>query len=101
MKFYGGLAILLATVGKLLSHIKMSNVSQLSKLSNVIFSYIYYGGSHEFKIGFYGLIFLCDNTNQVMENPIPKFRQSSIISKKPGYVPEKIKILASYNYHRV
>ena len=41
MKFYGGLAILLATVGKLHSHIKMSNVSQLSKISNGIFSYIY------------------------------------------------------------
>ena len=26
-----------------------------------------------------------------MQNPIPKFRQSSIISEKPGYLFEKLK----------
>ena len=32
-----------------------------------------------------------------MQNPIPDFRQSSIISEKPGYVTEKLKTLASSN----
>ena len=53
-----------------------------------------------YKIGFYGLIFLLlDNTNYVMQNLIPKFRQSCIISEKPGYLSEKLKILTSCNYH--
>ena len=39
------------------------------------------GSCASYKIGFYGLIFLLlDNTNYVMQNLIPKFRQSSIIS---------------------
>ena len=29
-------------------------------------------------------------TNQIMQNPIYKFRQSSIISQKPGYLSKKI-----------
>ena len=45
---------------------------------------------------FYDLIILI-NTNYVMQNPIPNFRQSSIISEKPGYVTEKLKTLASSN----
>ena len=36
-----------------------------------------------------------------MQNLIPKFRQSSIISNKPGYLPEKPKYLTSSNYHRL
>ena len=36
-----------------------------------------------------------------MQKPIPKFRQSSFISKKAGYFPEKLKILTSSNYHKV
>ena len=36
-----------------------------------------------------------------MQNPIPKLRQSSIISKKPGLLSEKLKTLTSSNYHRV
>ena len=41
----------------------------------------------EIKIGFYGVVFLqFGNTNQVIQNSIPKFRQSSIISEKPGYI---------------
>ena len=41
---------------------------------------------------FFGLIFLkFNNTNQFMENPRPKFSQSSIVSKKPGYLSEKLK----------
>ena len=36
-----------------------------------------------------------------MQNLIPNFRQSSIISKKPGYLSEKLKILMSSNYHKV
>ena len=37
-------------------------------------------------IGFYGLIFLkFGSTNQVMQNPIPKLRQTSIIPKKPSF----------------
>ena len=35
-----------------------------------------------------------------MPNPIPKFRQSSIISEKPGYSSEKLKTLTSSNYPR-
>ena len=36
-----------------------------------------------------------------MQNPILKFRQSSCISEKPGYLSEKLKTLMSSNYHRV
>ena len=36
-----------------------------------------------------------------MQNSIPKFRQSSIISEKPGYLSEKLKILSSPYYNRV
>ena len=51
--------------------------------------------------GFYGLIFLkCSSTNQVMQNLIPKLRQTSIISKKPGFLSEKLKNLTSSNHHR-
>ena len=28
-----------------------------------------------------------------MQNPIPKFKQSCIISEKPGYLSEKLKTL--------
>ena len=41
------------------------------------------------------------STNEVTHNPIPKSRQTSIISKKPGFLPEKLKTLTSSNYHRV
>ena len=34
-----------------------------------------------------------------MQNPIAKFKQSSIISKEPGYLSEKLRILTSSNYH--
>ena len=36
-----------------------------------------------------------------MQNPQIKFRQSSIISEKPGYLSEKLKALTSSNYDRV
>ena len=36
-----------------------------------------------------------------MQNPIPKFKQSSIISEKPGYSSEQLKTLTNSNYHRV
>ena len=36
--------------------------------------------------------FFCSN-NQVMQNPIPKLRQTSIISKKPGFLSEILKTL--------
>ena len=36
-----------------------------------------------------------------MQNAIPKLRATSMISEKPGYVSEKLKTLASSNYHRV
>ena len=36
-----------------------------------------------------------------MENAILKFKQSSVISEKPGYLSEKLKTLTSSNYHRV
>ena len=39
--------------------------------------------------------------DQVMQNLIPKLRQTSIISKKPGFLSEKLKTLTSSNYHRV
>ena len=41
------------------------------------------------------------NTNQLMWNPIPKLRQSPIISEKPGYLSEKLKTVTSSNYHTV
>ena len=43
-----------------------------------------------------------DNTdNQVIQNPIPTFRQSSVISEKRGYFFEELKILTSSTHHRV
>ena len=36
-----------------------------------------------------------------MQNPIPKLRQPSVISKKPGFLSEKLKILTSSNYDGV
>ena len=36
-----------------------------------------------------------------MQSPVLKFRQISIISEKPGYLSEKLKILTNSNYHRV
>ena len=36
-----------------------------------------------------------------MQNLIPKFSQNSIISEEPGYFSEKLKALASSNYHRI
>ena len=36
-----------------------------------------------------------------MQNPIFKFRESSIISEKLGYLSEKLKTLTSSNYHNV
>ena len=41
------------------------------------------------------------STNQVMKNPTPKLRQTTVISKKPGFLTEKLKTLTSSNYHRV
>ena len=35
-----------------------------------------------------------------MQNPIPKFRQSSIMFEKPGYLSEKMKTLTSSNYSK-
>ena len=40
------------------------------------------------------------NANQVMQNPIPKLRQCSIISEKTGYLSEKLKTLSSSNYYK-
>ena len=54
------------------------------------------------KLFFYGLILLLfDNTNQVMQNTIQKFRQSSIVFEKPGILSESLKTLASSNYPTV
>ena len=36
-----------------------------------------------------------------MQNTIQKFRQSSIVSKKPGIFPEDLKTLTSSNYPTV
>ena len=36
-----------------------------------------------------------------MQNPIQKFRQSSIVFEKPGILSENLKTLTSSNYHRV
>ena len=33
-----------------------------------------------------------------MQNPIQKFRQSSIVFQKPAILPEKLKVLTSSNY---
>ena len=45
------------------------------------------------KLAFRDLFFQkCDNTNQYMQNPIPKFTQSSNISDKPGYLFDKLKL---------
>ena len=42
-----------------------------------------------------------NSTNQVTQNPIPKLKQSSIISEKPGHLSEKLKTLTSSDYHRL
>ena len=34
-----------------------------------------------------------------MQNPIKRFRQSSIVFEKPGILPEKLKILTNVNYN--
>ena len=50
------------------------------------------------KLAFTDWFFLLrDYTNEVMQNPIAKLRHRSIISEKPGYLPEK---LTSSNYTR-
>ena len=36
-----------------------------------------------------------------MQNPIQKFKHGSIVFEEPGILPEKLKTLRSYNYHRV
>ena len=36
-----------------------------------------------------------------MQNPIQKFRQSSIVLEKPGILSENLKTLTSSNYPRV
>ena len=36
-----------------------------------------------------------------MQNPLLKFRESSIISEKPGYLPGKLKTLTSSKHHRI
>ena len=36
-----------------------------------------------------------------MQNPIQKFRQTSIVLEKPGILSEKLKILTSSNYRRL
>ena len=41
------------------------------------------------------------STNQVMQNPIPKLKHTSIISKKPGVLSEKLKTLTSSKYYGV
>ena len=44
------------------------------------------------KLGFmYWLFLLFGNANEVMQNPIQKFRQSSIVFKKQGILFEKSK----------
>ena len=35
-----------------------------------------------------------------MRNPIPNLRQSTIISEQLGYLSEKLKTMAGFNYHR-
>ena len=36
-----------------------------------------------------------------MQNPLPKLRQRSIISKKPGLFSERLKTLRGSNYRRI
>ena len=36
-----------------------------------------------------------------MQNMIPKFRGSSVVSEEPGYSCEKLKTLTRFNYHRI
>ena len=45
--------------------------------------------------------FIICSDNEVMENPIPKLSQTSIISKKPGFLFDKLKTLTSSNCNRV
>ena len=54
------------------------------------------------KLFFYGLILLqFDNTNNVMQNPIQKFRLSSIVFEKPCILSENLKNSTSSNYPTV
>ena len=45
---------------------------------------------------FYSLVI-----HQVIQNSMSKFRQSSAISEKPGYLSEKLKTLTCSGYHKV
>ena len=36
-----------------------------------------------------------------MQNTIQKFKRGSIVFEEPGILPEKLKTLRRYNYHRV
>ena len=42
--------------------------------------------------------FYYDNTNNANQNLIQKFRQSSFVVKKPGFLFEKLKTLTSPNF---
>ena len=56
----------------------------------------------DIKLFFYGMILLYfHNTNLVMQNPIYKFRQRSIVFEKPGILSDSLKTWTSSNYPTV
>ena len=61
----------------------------MARLVNITLTFFY-------RLIFYNLTILI---NLVMQNLIPKFRQSYVISKKLGHFSKKFKTLTSSNYH--
>ena len=47
---------------------------------------------------YWPILLLFDNTDKLMQNAIQKFRQSSIVSEKPGILSVNLKTLTSCNY---
>ena len=42
-------------------------------------------------MGFIAVFFIIGITNKVMQNPIQKFKQSSTVFERPGFLSEKLK----------
>ena len=72
-------------------HSKMSTVLSNIKVARVV----------NLKLVFMDYFLQFGSTNQVMQNPTPKLRLTSIISKKLGFLSGKLKTLTRSNYPTV
>ena len=79
---------------------ELNSNKRFYRIQNII--HIKVAGKVKLTLAFMEWFFLqLGNTDQVIQNSIPTFRQSSIISEKPGYLSEKMKTLTSSNYYKV